>query len=310
MGMVDSNETQAVLLAKQCRDAQAFTDLTRALDVLTPDVVHVCTPPHTHVAIVREGLERGCHVLCEKPLTASAMDTKELLALARSRGCLLVPVHQFPFQHGVMELAARLDELGPLVHLEMKLVSAGAERPPRDADEVVTEVLPHCLALTRRMLNASLVDEPWRVMVPQAGEWRIDGSVRVGESGGVVTVSYFVSMSARPPLAEMRVLGSRASALVDLFHGYCVIDAGHFSRSAKATRPFRVAGLSLVAASSNLARRGLRAEPAYPGLNELVRQLYRAIRGQGPSPVLPEEVVDIAVVRDRLVAMGKGGASR
>ena len=32
-----------------------------------PDVVHICTPHHTHVPLAVAALRQGCHVLLEKP---------------------------------------------------------------------------------------------------------------------------------------------------------------------------------------------------------------------------------------------------
>lgn len=297
-GLVDSDASRAALLSRECEGASTYPDLASALDAESPDVVHVCTPLATHGALIRDALEARCHVLAEKPLVPSAEETQSLLALALARGRLLVPVHQFPFQHGVQELLARRSELGQLVHLDVSLASAGAIGTGLRADAVVADFLPHCLALTRAVLDVSLRDVRWRVSNASDGEWRVQGRV------GGISVALLVSMATRPTFAEMRVLGDRASAFVDLFHGYAVVDSGTVSRAAKAARPFRIAGKSLVAASSNLARRGLRAEPAYPGLNELVRRMYRAIRDGVASPILPDEVLDVAVVRDRLIALG------
>lgn len=295
--VVDSDAPRAAQLAQECEGARTYADLSGALDAESPDVVHICTPLASHVALIREALERRCHVLAEKPVTPSAGEAELLLALALSQGRLLVPVHQFPFQHGVLDLLARRSELGPLLHLDVNLASAGAQGTAFHPDSVVADFLPHCLALTSAVLGVPLREACWRVDKVRDGEWRVHGRMLS------MSITYLISMATRPTFAEMRVLGERASAFVDLFHGYSVIDSETVSRAAKAARPFRVAGKSLVAASSNLARRGLRAEPAYPGLNELVRRMYRAIREQVPSPIPPDEVLDIAVVRDLLIAM-------
>jgi len=55
------------------------------------------------------------------------------------------------------------------------------------------------------------------------------------------------------------------------------------------------------AAAINLAARSARHEPAYPGLRELVRRLYTAIRGQTAGPISPAETLAVAEARDRLL---------
>src|SRR5580704_5600630 len=43
------------------------------------DFVDISTPPCDHAAIAHAALDRGLHVLCEKPLTTSLADAKSLL---------------------------------------------------------------------------------------------------------------------------------------------------------------------------------------------------------------------------------------
>ncbi len=50
------------------------------------DVVHVTTPNHLHHSQVKQALEAGKHVVCEKPLAMTAAETAELVELARRSG--------------------------------------------------------------------------------------------------------------------------------------------------------------------------------------------------------------------------------
>ena len=47
------------------------------------DAVIIATPTRLHFAMVKQALERGLHVFCEKPLTLTASDSAELTQLAR-----------------------------------------------------------------------------------------------------------------------------------------------------------------------------------------------------------------------------------
>lgn len=46
------------------------------------DAVHICTPNHEHFPLAKQALERGKHVICEKPLTATQEEAETLAALA------------------------------------------------------------------------------------------------------------------------------------------------------------------------------------------------------------------------------------
>ena len=298
VGVVDLDPARAAALAARHRGARAFTSLELALEATAPGMVHICTPLDSHVSLVRHALGAGCHVLAEKPRAATAGETRDLLAHAESAGRLLVPVHQFPFQRGALALIARLSSLGRVIHFDAGTASAGAgAAPDSGADTIVAEILPHFLALTRRILGVRLADQHWSVTRPRPGEWRVTARCEG------ISVSYLVSMSSRPTFAEVRVLGEHGSARLDLFHGFALFESGTVSRSAKVTRPFGVAARSLLAASLNLTRRALRGEPAYPGLNELVRQVHLAAAGEARNPILPDETIDIAIARDRLIAL-------
>lgn len=54
------------------------------------DAVYIATPHETHGAYVREALDAGKHVLCEKPLCFSGKEAEELFALAKARGVVLM----------------------------------------------------------------------------------------------------------------------------------------------------------------------------------------------------------------------------
>lgn len=47
--------------------------------------VHICTPNVLHYPMAKAALEAGKHVLCEKPLTMTAIEARELLELAESK---------------------------------------------------------------------------------------------------------------------------------------------------------------------------------------------------------------------------------
>lgn len=50
------------------------------------DAVVVSSPNHTHIDIMRDVLDAGVHVLCEKPLATSVADVDEMIELAATTG--------------------------------------------------------------------------------------------------------------------------------------------------------------------------------------------------------------------------------
>lgn len=59
------------------------------------DILAIATPDHLHTAPVLAALERGVHVITEKPLTLDAFEADKILALAEKNQCLVgVDMHK------------------------------------------------------------------------------------------------------------------------------------------------------------------------------------------------------------------------
>lgn len=104
-GSVPGVEVAAVVDPSPERRAQAARLLPHGLvlssleEVLAAapgvDVVDVCTPPAFHGPLTRAALSAGRHVICEKPVATRGAEARELTALARARGRLLFPSHNY-----------------------------------------------------------------------------------------------------------------------------------------------------------------------------------------------------------------------
>lgn len=67
-------------------DARRATDLAALLDQVQPDLVFDCTVPEAHEAVTIAALERGCHVLGEKPMAHSMEAARRMVAAAERNG--------------------------------------------------------------------------------------------------------------------------------------------------------------------------------------------------------------------------------
>ena len=61
------------------------------------DFIDICTPTASHVALTLWGLERGYHVLCEKPVALTRSEAVRIGDAARQHGRVVVPCHQYRF---------------------------------------------------------------------------------------------------------------------------------------------------------------------------------------------------------------------
>ncbi|WP_369371361.1 Gfo/Idh/MocA family protein [Promicromonospora sp. Populi] len=80
------------------------------------DVVDICTPTHTHRALVEAAAAAGCDVVCEKPFALTVEDTEAMIAACAAAGVGLFPAHvvrYFP-EHAVVHDAVERGDLGTL----------------------------------------------------------------------------------------------------------------------------------------------------------------------------------------------------
>lgn len=293
--VVDSNSERAATLAREHAGAAVFSALADTMDT---DVVHICTPLSAHVELALAAIARGSHVIVEKPLASTPEETATVLDRATSAGLLVIPVHQFPFQRGVAQAHASLQNIGPLLHIDFTACTAGAEGRSDDGrDLVALEVLPHPLSLLAKLVAPELSGANWNVAHTRPGELRAF-CILAGTS-----VSVLISTAGRPTTNHMRLIGERGATDIDLYHGFSVTTHGRSTRLGKVAQPFVSSALSFASATSNLARRSAAREPAYPGLRDLVREFYDAVAGGGPAPISTSDTLDIAITLDKLRRM-------
>lgn len=84
VGVCDAADYLRELLGKYT-GLRMFSDVRRMLEESAPDAVIIATPTGSHAALVRQALERGIHVFCEKPLTLTSAESAELAELAERR---------------------------------------------------------------------------------------------------------------------------------------------------------------------------------------------------------------------------------
>jgi L-arabinose 1- dehydrogenase len=93
VGICDSNEQQRELAEQLGLSVSPYVDeLIKSPEI---EAIIVCLPNDLHYPVCKAALVAGKHVCCEKPLTLSIEEARELTSLAKQRGCtLLTSLHR------------------------------------------------------------------------------------------------------------------------------------------------------------------------------------------------------------------------
>ena len=99
--LAEPNQVQAEKLKTKHGLINVVSDYHDALSSV--DACIICTPPHIHNAILKDCIAAGKHVLCEKPLSPSSKETKEIIEEA-PKGLVLGTCHSYRYMASRIEV--------------------------------------------------------------------------------------------------------------------------------------------------------------------------------------------------------------
>ena len=217
----------------------AFEDYREMLARVEMDGVVVSSPHVLHFEHASAALARGCHVLVEKPMTTTARDARELVALAGEAGREIVIAYGWNFkpwtdaarrlaagvgriEHVVLQMANALDDL--FAGKPMKETQGAMFRPPastwadpKRAGGFGWGQLVHPLGLLFRIVDleprevfAVTGQSPADVDYYDAAVVRFAGGATASLSGAATLPK------GRPVQIDLRIFGSEGMLLLDI----------------------------------------------------------------------------------------------
>lgn len=103
VGVADIDRKAATRIASQCR-CQALFDYHLLLDNDQVDAVSIVLPTELHYQAAKDFLDRGIHVLVEKPITNEVSEARELIEMASKRDRILQVGHIERFNAAIVHL--------------------------------------------------------------------------------------------------------------------------------------------------------------------------------------------------------------
>ena len=126
VGLTDSQRPVAEEMSRTIEGSVVYDDVPSMLGDAKPDVLAVFTPHRAHYRPAMDGLQAGCHVFIEKPLSTNLQEAVDITNLARARG-LIVGVGQQYRLSPVLARARALLAAGEIGSL--RLVTATMTQP-------------------------------------------------------------------------------------------------------------------------------------------------------------------------------------
>jgi len=213
LGVSDLDEKNLAYCEERYGVKAGYSDYKELLAMSELDAVNVCTQNQFHYQVCKDALERGKHVLVEKPITPTSQEGMELVRLAEARKLTLSVGHIFRFNNALSEVRRLISEekfFGKLFLMEMNWVNLENPWPDRD---VLMDLAPHMFDIQNYLLGE------WPVSVScVGGQYRR----REGEETAYVTsmldgliamadISWLVPRKTR----QIMLVGENRSAQID-----------------------------------------------------------------------------------------------
>lgn len=157
IGLVDPDPEAADRVARRCGLAgiPVFSSLEAALAAGDPQIVVNLTPADVHAASIRIALERGLHVLTEKPLAFDLDEARDLVRLALARSRVLAVMSNRGHDGRFLAFCDLVRTLGPgpyAVSAEMFVRLPAAGFRSRLTYPALQDLAVHAFDQTRRLL--------------------------------------------------------------------------------------------------------------------------------------------------------------
>ncbi|MGH7438758.1 MAG: Gfo/Idh/MocA family protein [Polyangiaceae bacterium] len=311
-----------------------YDDLDAMLAKERLDVVHIATPPNSHLAIARKVIDAGAHVLVEKPLTLRHADSVALIEHAERAGKKVCVGYGYHFEPPARTLRALMQEgqLGEVVHLEAfygynldgpfgaamlgdknhwihampgKLLQNTLDHAVSKITEFLPDDRPTVVAsggVRRRARYGDVRDE----LVDEA---------RILIRGERVTGYVTFSAHVRPVHHFLRVYGTKNTAHVDYNNRTCTLDVAGTLPSAlgRLVPAFQSAAAYAREGMKNVSMFGRSEFHFFVGFGELFRLFYDSVREGAPLPISHRDILRTSWMLDEVFAQvaskrGEAGA--
>jgi len=316
VGIVDKDIEKARECAGRFGIKGVYTSIAELVEAKKPDIIHIVTPPMTHVKLATEAMEAGCNVLLEKPMTLNAGDAEKLYALAEKKGVRLCTIHNHlfdPCMRRVDELV-RSGELGDVINVESyyglntNIPAFRGYLAPNVIPwlynlpgSVYQDFMPHALYVA---LDYTGKPEEIKVMSSSQGvlPQGMPDEIRVLIRGEKAFANVTISFAAKPHLHCIRVYGTKMMAEVDINTMTSVLHPlSSLPKAAqKATYNLLTAKQLTTSTFSNVFRFVTKKLKPYQGMKELIGLYYDSILQGGEPPVTKNQALAVMKTMDEI----------
>lgn len=321
VAVCDREMLMAEHLAVRTGVPRHYDSFERLVDSERPDVIHITTPPDSHLGLALAAIAAGCHVFVEKPLTPRHEDSLQLVAAAKDRGRLLTIGYTYLFDPPAIDMRHLLRQgaVGDVVHVESffgydlsgpfgtALLADGAHWVHRLPGRLLQNNIDHLLNKILEFFDDDAPDVVARGRVRRKvrfGDARDEmaDELRVMLLGNKTTAYATFSAHIRPAAHFVRVYGSAGTLHVDYVARTVTAETPPSLPSAigRLLPPFGRAWQYACEGGRNVLRFARSEFQFFGGLNHLISAFYQSALEGGPPPISYRDILRVSALMDEI----------
>jgi predicted dehydrogenase len=326
----DLEPVMAEQLAVRHSVANCYNDFDELLAIEKPDVVHIATPPQSHLSLAMNAIDAGCHLVVEKPLALDFCEAAQLIAHAerRSRKLTIGYTYYFDPVARMLRRLVREKVMGKAVHLESffgydlngpfgsPILADRAHWVRRLPGKLFRNLVDHLL----NKITEFLTDEKPLV---QAYSWQgadrlprfdyeLPDELRVLVIGEKQSAYGTLSSHSRPVQHLLTFYGTKNTAHLDFENSTITLcrDSVLPGVLGRLASPFAQGWQHIREGGRNVLRFARSEYHFFEGFNYLLSKFYDAIVHDLPVPIPYGEILRVAAMTDEILNQLRGEGAR
>lgn len=317
VAVCDLYELLAIDTAERYKVKNWFSDYSKMISEVQLDVIHLTTPPHTHLQIGSEIVKKGIHLYIEKPCCLSTDEVLKLIDLATENNALVCAGFSQINDLASVQFNSFVENgmLGDVVHIEsyygnsldgnfsrvfLRTTDHWIHRLP---GKLFQNIISHALYHVVPLLPGE-IDDIACFSFDRSDNKVLQDELRVMLRSGNVT-GYITFTSAVKPVTQfMRVYGTKAIIEVDFTnHMFNVYDSknlpGPLLRVINGVSP----GIARIKQGMANAKKTLKGNDRFFwGMGKLFEKFYdNVLKKEGVPPIPYNIVIRTSSLLDQIV---------
>lgn len=323
VGVCDQEELMARQMYERFPAKAYFSDVRQMLENARPDIVHITTPPQSHLMLGKLCLDAGCHIYMEKPFTLNTREAEILIGLAEEKKLKMTVGHNAQFTHAARRMR-QLVSTGYLgsdpVHMDSyycynldnpsyakALLGDRNHWVRKMPGKLLHNIINHGISKIAEFIRS---DDPRVIaygftspLLKSVGETDIIDELRVIVHDNDNCTAYFTfSSQIRPVLHQLRVYGTKNSLIIDDDHETLIKLKGSKYKSYldQFIPPLEFAKQYRRSFTNNIKLFLKRELNMGSGMRYLIESFYRAVAHDAPPPIPYREIILTSSIMDKI----------